>query len=73
MFDLDLKTAFARRGKKLDRLESQPRAFHNRVRRGFLAIARREPQRVKVIDASRSAEEVFEDVKSYLLQVLSRR
>lgn len=33
--------------------------FHQRVRAGFLSIARDEPERVRVIDASRDAETVF--------------
>jgi dTMP kinase len=73
VFDVDLKTAFARRGRRLDRLESQPLAFHRRVRRGFLEIARREPRRVKVIDGTRPVNLVFEDVKTHLLRVLQQR
>ncbi|MCP4685498.1 MAG: dTMP kinase, partial [bacterium] len=34
LFDINLKTASARLGGKRDRLESQPRAFFNRVRKG---------------------------------------
>ena len=36
--------------------------FHRRVRNGFLALAREEPARFAVIDATRSADEVFADV-----------
>ncbi|MBN1211073.1 MAG: dTMP kinase [candidate division Zixibacteria bacterium] len=70
LFDLDLKTALTRRGQNPDRLESQPEAFFERVRQGFLAIARVESDRVKVIDASRSIEAIFEDVKEQLTQLL---
>ena len=70
LFDLDLKTAFSRRSKRLDRLESQSRAFFNRVRRGFLEIARRERRRVKVIDAARPVEDVFADVSRILTRKL---
>lgn len=66
VFDVDLKTAFKRRSKNPDRLEAQAKEFHNRVRRGFLEIARKERKRVKVIDASASAIEVFEQVKNIL-------
>lgn len=34
-----------------DRLESEDLAFHERVRAGFLEIARIEPERVRVVDA----------------------
>lgn len=70
LFDLDLKTAFSRRTKQLDRLESQSKAFFNRVRRGFLEIARRERRRVKVVDAARSVEVIFADVSRILTKKL---
>jgi dTMP kinase len=41
------------------RFESADRAFHERVRAAFLEIARREPARVRVIDASADPDEVF--------------
>lgn len=66
VFDLDLATAAGRRGKTKDRLEAQPKAFHTRVRKGFLEIARKERSRVKVIDATRPVDKIFEDVKAYL-------
>jgi len=37
-------------------------AFHQRVRAGFLSIARAEPERVRVIDANRDVDSVFSDV-----------
>ena len=66
LFDVDLKTAMKRRGKKVDRLESQSRAFFERVRKGFLEIARKERKRMRVIDAAQSVEQVFEDVRKLL-------
>jgi dTMP kinase len=72
VFDVDLKTAAQRLGPRRDRLESEPRAFHRRVRRGFLEIAARENRRVKVIDGRRSVEEVFDDVLVHLKRRLSR-
>jgi dTMP kinase len=34
-------------------------AFHERVRAGFLALAEREPERFAIVDAGRSADDVF--------------
>ena len=41
-----------------DRLESEAHAFHLRVREGFLRIAKNEPGRVKVIDATLQPGEI---------------
>ena len=70
VFDVDLRTAFARRTGTPDRLESQSKAFFERVRKGFLEIARKERRRVKVIDAAPAPDLVFEDVKKYLVRKL---
>ncbi len=43
---------------EVDRFESERLEFHRRVREGFLAVAREEPARVLVLDASRPAAEV---------------
>ncbi|MBU8934103.1 MAG: dTMP kinase [candidate division Zixibacteria bacterium] len=70
IFDCDLDTAQSRRKGKPDRLEAQSRAFFNRVRRGFLEIARKERRRVKVIDASLSVDAVFAEVQKVLKRKL---
>jgi dTMP kinase len=46
-----------------DRFELEKVEFHERVRQGFLEIARLEPERFCVIAASHSVEEVFQQVK----------
>lgn len=72
VFDVTLKVAAMRRGKNPDRLESQPTAFHRRVRQGFLKVAKAEPRRVKVIDGRPSAEVVFEQVRTYIDRKIGR-
>lgn len=49
-----------------DRLENEAIQFHRRVRKGYLAIARREPHRVKLIDTRRGEERVFEEIRKIL-------
>jgi dTMP kinase len=44
------------------RFEREPAEFHRRVREAYLAIARREPERVRVIDSTRTEQEVFDNV-----------
>jgi dTMP kinase len=63
VFDVDLDTAERRRGRNPDRLESESRAFFARVRAGFLAVARSDRRRVRVIDATRDVMVTFDSVK----------
>lgn len=51
---------------KLDRIESQKIKFHALVRNAFLTIAADEPNRIKVLDATKSPDKVFDDALSYL-------
>lgn len=46
------------RGRRLDRMESQQRAFHQRVRRGFRQLAKLEPWRVKLLDGAQPPDVV---------------
>ncbi len=62
-----------RRRVKLDRLEREKADFHHRVRLGFLKLARREPKRIRILDASQSVELVFEQVRALVLPGLKRR
>jgi len=56
-----------------DRLERESLAFHQRVREGFLSLARNEPQRIRVIDARGSVADVRHAIRSALDSVLKRR
>ena len=50
-------------GGSADRFEMENKEFHERVRQGFLEMARMEPQRFVVLDGSRSPDEVHEEIK----------
>ncbi|HWC65475.1 MAG TPA: dTMP kinase [Thermoanaerobaculia bacterium] len=64
--ELGLARARRRDGEATARFEEEDAAFHERVRRAYLGIARRDPARVKVIDSSRSPDLVFADVARHL-------
>ncbi len=49
-----------------DRFEREKLEFHERVRQGFLELARAEPGRFRVIDASGSIEQVTEQVRELI-------
>lgn len=68
LFDVDTDVAMTRvvnRAEK-DRLEAEGVAFHAKVRAGYLEIAKQEPERIKVIDANLSVEEVWAQVLDIL-------
>ena len=62
VFDVDIETSLSRVGKSKDRMESAGVDFFNRVRRGYLEIAKQEPERVKIIDSSDTIENVHRKV-----------
>lgn len=66
VFDIGTETSMKRVGKEKDRMESAGLEFHKKVRNGYLEIAKKEPERIKVIDATKSIEEIHQEVLSYL-------
>ena len=69
VFDCPYEVAAARlakAGRALDRFEREDRAFFERVRGAYLALAKREPQRMVVIDASRDSHAVREQIRAAL-------
>jgi dTMP kinase len=64
LLDVDVETGLRRNRhiNKVDRLELEDVAFHEKVRAGYRAIREAEPRRVKLLDASATAEEVHHAV-----------
>jgi dTMP kinase len=77
VFDMDPGAALARAhtrnsegAGRESRLDDEPAVFHQRVREGFLKLARREPDRVRVIDAVGRPEKVFARIHPALPEAL---
>lgn len=70
VLDLPASQGLRRLGRSLDRIEGEKAAFHEQVRRGYLEIAKMEPERVRVVDASGSVEQTFAEVKTIVDSVL---
>jgi dTMP kinase len=69
VFDCPYETAAKRltaSGKKLDRFEREDRAFFERVRGAYLARAKAEPARVRVIDATASLSDTRKALEHHL-------
>jgi len=64
LLDFDVEEGLKRNrdAQKDDRFEQETIDFHNRVRQGFLQIAKEEPERIKLVDASQSREEVSREI-----------
>ena len=59
LIDLPVEEAFKRISeRRKDRMESESLKFHQRVREGFLEIARREPERFLIVDGRKEVEEL---------------
>lgn len=60
LFDVPLEVAQARMAgsRELDRFEREQADFHERVRQSYLERARANPGRIRVVDASRSVDEI---------------
>ena len=56
-----------------DRLDIEDAEFHSRVREAYLRIARAEPKRVKVVDASGPVEQTQERVREVVVSFLKGR
>ena len=59
LLDMPVSEALGRKqGKEDDRFDSDDIAFHDRIRQGFLALARKEAKRWVVINATQSVEQI---------------
>jgi dTMP kinase len=72
VIDLDPRIGLERvRGRELfDRMENQALEFYDRVRQGYLDLAKRENRRVKVIDGGQTIERIAEQIWSLVKGVL---
>lgn len=62
LLDMPAQKSLARVQRAKDRIEQRPMAYHEQVRRNYLAQAQNEPDRFRAIDADRSPEQVADDV-----------
>lgn len=75
LFEIPVATGLARRRKfalEQNRLDHEAHEFHDKVRRGFLALAAREPERIKKIDGLPHPETVTVGVTSVIQAFLTK-
>ena len=75
LMDLPVSSGLARRRRfeaHQNRLDQESQQFHERVGRGFRALARRHPRRIKVIDAQQDPDRVAMEIADAVEKFLSR-
>jgi dTMP kinase len=73
VLDLPASEGLRRLGRDLDRIESEAIDFHEKVRNGYIGLARKDPDRVKVVDSSGTIEETASEVVKIVEDSLPRR
>lgn len=63
--DIDPKIGLSRVQREKDRIEQETVEFHQKIRQAYLAIAKKNPNRFHVLDASRAPEEVYQDALNF--------
>lgn len=66
LFDVSTEVSAQRVGDKKDRLESEAEDFHRKVRAGYLDLAGKFSDRIILINANNSIQEVQEEIKKVL-------
>ena len=75
-FDIDveqgLNRVFKDKNREVNRLDVAAVNFHRVVREGYLEVLKRYPDRIKLIDASKTVDEVFKQAKEVIDQCLKK-
>ena len=71
LLDISVEDGFSRKVNDIkDRIESSGLKFFNNVREGYLEVAKLNPGRVKVLDASKSIEDLHAEIIGYANKIL---
>lgn len=77
LLDADPRPMFLRLKQKhlehKDRLESESLAFHKKVRKGYLALAKKNPKRYLIVDARKSVHTIHEEIKRHVMSILNKK
>ncbi len=70
VFDIKSEIAQTRLGGEKDRLEKEGLNFHKKLRQGYLELAKKYPNRIKVINADDTIENIHNKVKKLILEYI---
>ncbi len=72
LLDMDPSRALQRKGWPRDRFEHEDMAFHERIRNGYLELARADPGRWMILDASDSPSATTQVIRERVSPLLSK-
>ena len=70
LLDAPLKKSLDRIGSRKDRIERRSFAYHSRVKNGYMQLARKEPQRIKVVKVAETKEVTQQRIRELVLDVI---
>lgn len=75
LFDLPVRSGLQRalRGRAADRIERESIAFHEKVREGYLELAKQHPERIHIVNADQSPDAVAVDVAAIVERSVAER
>ncbi|MBU0683925.1 MAG: dTMP kinase [Candidatus Omnitrophota bacterium] len=74
ILDIEVNMGLSRAGKRCsaDKMEKRPYEFHERVRQGYLDIAKKFPKKVKVIQVKNDIDETYKFIKNEVYDFIGR-
>jgi len=70
--ELGLKRIESNANREVNRLDVEKLSFHKKVHEGYMILAKQYPSRIKVIDASKSIEEVSNEALNIILETIKK-
>jgi len=69
LLDIDARAGLLRAGRSKDRMERKSILYHNKVRNGYLSIAKKEPKRVRVVSSGGEITLAQEEIRKAVLKI----
>lgn len=74
LIDVPVEVGLARtREKTMDRLEQEAVKFHEKVREGYLQLAKKAPKRIKIFDGTKPIEKLQEEIYKVSIDFLGKK
>jgi dTMP kinase len=72
LLDIDARLGLLRAGKSKDRIERKSILYHNKVRNGYLSVARKEPKRIKLLSSIGEISLTQKEIREVTLKKICR-